>query len=104
MTPKHSWGARVVFLLLVSGSALFSRSADWPSLHGNLEHTGRSKEQLQFPLTLQWADETERERISTAAEPVVTNGVIGVTTQIGYIKSFNTNGDSIARVAAKEKR
>ncbi|HEY6229439.1 MAG TPA: hypothetical protein VI282_20130, partial [Verrucomicrobiae bacterium] len=58
---------------------LSARSADWPALHGNLEHTGRSEEQLHFPLTLQWAVEFEYERFVTSAEPRVVANEVYVT-------------------------
>ena len=75
-----------LFLFLLS-----ARSADWPALHGNPEHTGRSEEQLHFPLTLQWAVEFENERFVrehaglTTGEGVTFNRTGGIRAKENFL-------------------
>jgi hypothetical protein len=83
------WSKALLFLTL---SLLSTHSADWPTLHGNPEHTGYTDEQLHFPLHLQWAVEFENDRFDTAAEPLVTGSTISVTSQRGHTYRIDTNG------------
>src|SRR3954471_15359980 len=78
---------------------LISRASDWPALHGNPEHTGRSEEQLQFPLTLQWAVEFENERIATSAEPLTWDRRVFVPTLAGVAHALDAiTGEPIATI------
>lgn len=65
--------------------AVSSARAEWPTVHGDLEHTGRSEEHLGFPLTPQWAIEFENERIGSAVEPLVISNRVWIGTHAGNI-------------------
>jgi hypothetical protein len=87
------------FFSILLLTAFASHSADWPTLHGDSEHTGRSEEQLQFPLTLQWAVEFQNERVATAAEPVIWDRRVFVPTHIDIAHALDAvTGDPIATI------
>ncbi|HOB97516.1 MAG TPA: PQQ-binding-like beta-propeller repeat protein [Verrucomicrobiota bacterium] len=59
--------------------------ADWPQLHGNAAHDGRSEASLRPPFRLAWVREFVGERLGTAMEPIVSGGRVFVATHQGNL-------------------
>ena len=59
--------------------------ADWPTLHGNPQHTGFLEAELKPPFRLAWARHFPDERLGTAMEPIVAAGEVFVATHSGSL-------------------
>lgn len=71
--------------LLVGGLA----AAEWPTLHGNAQHTGLAAAALKPPFRLAWARHFTGERLGTAMEPIVGAGSVFVATHGGNLYALD---------------
>jgi outer membrane protein assembly factor BamB len=60
--------AGILFLM----AALAARAGDWPVIHGDMDHTGVTSEQLTMPLSLSWTTEADH-----APAPAFAKGMTG---------------------------
>jgi outer membrane protein assembly factor BamB len=77
--------------LLVGGSA----AADWPTLHGDAQHTGFSAATLKPPFRLAWARHFTGERLGTAMEPIVGAGSVFVATHRGNLYALDAGAGQV---------
>ncbi|MGB9596554.1 MAG: PQQ-binding-like beta-propeller repeat protein [Candidatus Poribacteria bacterium] len=90
--------ALAIFLLCAS-----SINSDWTTLNGNNQRTGCVDVELKSPFKVLWVRHFAKERLSTAVEPIVSDGKLFTTTHSGrvhaldaqtgqWLWSFQTNG------------
>jgi hypothetical protein len=64
-------------------------AADWPTLHGDAQHTGLATATLKPPFRLAWARHFVGERLGTAMEPIVGAGAVFVATHGGNLYALD---------------
>ena len=69
--------------------------ADWPQLHGNAAHDGRSEAGLSPPFRLAWVREFVGERLGTAMEPIVLGGRVFVATHQGNLYALGAASGAV---------
>jgi outer membrane protein assembly factor BamB len=63
--------------------------ADWPTIHGNPQHTGFTGAALSPPFRLAWVRHFVGERLGTAMEPIVADGNVFVATHNGNLYALD---------------
>lgn len=76
----------IAFWLVVVATLLVPPTrADWPTVRGNPERTGRVDADLPETLRFTWAVEWENERLGTAMEPIVAGDRVFIGTHAGRL-------------------
>ncbi|PYK98949.1 MAG: hypothetical protein DME19_10520 [Verrucomicrobia bacterium] len=75
--------------------------ADWPMLHGNPRHDGFVAAEVSPPFRLVWARHFAAERLGTAMEPIVADGLVFIGTHSGNVYALDAaSGEPRWRFAA----
>jgi len=76
--------SRVALLLVMAGVA-GRAAADWPVVRGDPAHRGYREAEITPPFRVVWVRHFEGERIGSAVEPIVADGVVFIGTHSGSL-------------------
>lgn len=89
------WGLGAIVWLATAVAVV---AADWPTLRGNARHTGQISASVSPPLRLVWVRHLLNERLGTAMEPIVGEGMVFVATHQGNVYALRAaDGEPVWR-------